>query len=174
MTIYTLDVLLSQFGASPLFHVQSNCCFLTCIQVSQEAGKVVWYSHLFKNFPQFLMIHTVRGFRLVNEAGVEVFLEFSCFFCDPTNVGTLISGSSVFSKPSLYIWKFTYYWSLAWRIWCVTLLACEMSATDLNWIWWSEHSLALPCFVVGMKTDLFYPVASAEFYKFADILTAAL
>ena len=66
---------------------------------------MVRYSHLFKNFPQFLMIHTVKSFRLVNEAGVEVFLEFSCFFCDPINVGTLISSSSVFSKPSLYIWK---------------------------------------------------------------------
>ena len=58
----------------------SNCCFLTCIQVSQEAGKVVWYSHLFKNVPQFVVIHTVKGFNVVNEAEVDVFLEFSCFF----------------------------------------------------------------------------------------------
>ena len=60
----------------------SECCFLTCIQVSQEAGKVVWYSHLFKNVPQFVVIHTVKGFNVVNEAEVDVFLEFSCFFYD--------------------------------------------------------------------------------------------
>ena len=83
----------------------SNCCFLTCIQISQEAGKVVWYSHLLKNFPQFVVIHTVNGFNTVNEA--DVFLEFSCFFDDPTDVGHLISGSSAFSKSSLNIWKFT-------------------------------------------------------------------
>ena len=59
-------------------------CFLTCIQVSQEAGKVVWYSHLFKYFPQFVVIHTVKGFRIVSEAEVDVFLELSCFFCDQT------------------------------------------------------------------------------------------
>ena len=81
----------------------SNCCFLTYIQVSQEAGKVVWYSHLLKNFPKFVVIHTVKGFGIVNKAEVDVFLEFSCFFCDPTDVGTLISGSSAFSKSSLYI-----------------------------------------------------------------------
>ena len=85
----------------------SNCCFLTCIQVSQEAGKVVWYSHLLKNFPQFVVMHTVKGFSIVNEAEVDVFLEFLCFFYDPMDVGNLISGSSAFSKSSLYIWKFS-------------------------------------------------------------------
>src|SRR5574337_730426 len=85
----------------------SNCCLLTCIQISQEAGKVVWYSHLFKNLPQFVVIHTVKGFSLVNEAKVDVFLEFSCFFYDPVDVGSLISGSSAFSKTSLNIRKFT-------------------------------------------------------------------
>ena len=84
----------------------SNCCFLTCIQVSQEAGKVVWYFHLFKNFPQFVVIHTVKGFSIANEAEVDVLLEFPCFFYDPTDVGNLISGSSAFSKTSLFIWKF--------------------------------------------------------------------
>ena len=72
----------------------SNCCFLTCIQISQEAGKVVWYSHLLKNFPQFVVIHIVKGFSVINEAEVDVFLEFFCFFCDPVDVGNLISGSS--------------------------------------------------------------------------------
>ena len=84
----------------------SNCCFLTCM-TSQEAGQVVWYSHLFQNFPQFVMIHTVKGFGIVNKAEVDVFLELSSFFYDPSDVGNLISGSSAFSKTSLNIWKFT-------------------------------------------------------------------
>ena len=81
----------------------SNCCFLTCIQISQEAGQVVWYSHLFQNFPQCIMIHTVK----VNKVEIDVFLELSCFFNDPVDVGNLISGSSAFVKTSLNIWKFT-------------------------------------------------------------------
>ena len=84
----------------------SNYCFLTCIQVSQEAGKVFWYSHLFKNFPQFVVIHTVKGFSVVNEAEVNIFLELPCFFYDPTDVSNLMSGSSAFSKSSFYIWEF--------------------------------------------------------------------
>ena len=82
----------------------SNCCFLTCIQMSQEASQVVWYSHLFQNFPQFVVIHIVKGFSIVNK--VDVFLELFCFFDDLMNVGNLISGSSAFSKCSLNIWKF--------------------------------------------------------------------
>ena len=85
----------------------SNCCFLTCIQVSQEAGQVVWYSHLFQNFPQFIVIYTVKGFGIVNKAEIDVFLELSCFFDDPVDVGNLISGSSAFSKTSLNTWKFS-------------------------------------------------------------------
>ena len=84
----------------------SNCCFLTCIQISQEASQVVWYSHLFQNFPQFIVIHTVKGFAVVNKAEIDVFLELSCFFYDPADVGNLISGSSAFSKTSFNIWKF--------------------------------------------------------------------
>ena len=68
-------------------------------RVQLEAGQVVWYSHLFQNFPQFAVIHTVKDFSVVNEAEVDVFLEFSCFFYDPADVGNLISGSSVFSSP---------------------------------------------------------------------------
>ena len=83
----------------------SNCCFLTSVQISQETGQVVRYSHFLKNFPQFVVIHRVKGFSIVNEA--DVFLEFSCFFYDPRDVGSLISGSSAFSKCSLYLWKFT-------------------------------------------------------------------
>ena len=81
----------------------SNCYFLTHIQVSQEIGYVVWHSHLLKNFPQFVVMHTVKGFSIVNEAEVDVFLELLCFLHDPSNVGNLISGSSASSKPSLYI-----------------------------------------------------------------------
>ena len=98
MTIYSLDILLFLFGTSPLF-------FLTCIQISQEAGQVVWYSHLFQNFPQFIVIHTVKGFGIVSKAEIDVFLEFFCFFYDPVDVGNLTSGSSAFSKSSLNIWK---------------------------------------------------------------------
>ena len=91
----------------------SNCCFLTCIQISQVADQVVWYSHLFQNFPQFIVIHTVKGFGkgfgivnkaegfgIVNKAEIDVFLELSCFFDDPADVGNLISGSSAFLKPA--------------------------------------------------------------------------
>ena len=84
----------------------SNCCFLTCIQVSEEAGQVVWYSHLLQNFPQFIVIHTVEGFGVVNKAEIDGFLELSCFFDDPEDIGNLISSSSAFSKTSLNIWKF--------------------------------------------------------------------
>ena len=85
----------------------SNCWFLTCIQISQEAGKAVWYSHLLKNFPHFVVIHTVKGSGVVNKAEVDVFLKLSCFIDGPTDVGSLISGSSSFSKTTLNIWKFT-------------------------------------------------------------------
>ena len=77
MTIDSFDVLLSQFGTSLLFHVCSNCCFLTCIQISQEAGQVVWYSHLFQNFPQFVVIHTLKGFSVVSEAEVDFWNSFA-------------------------------------------------------------------------------------------------
>ena len=131
----------------------SNCCFLTCIQVFQEAGQVVWYSHLFKNFPQFVVIHTVKGFSIVNEAEVDVFLEFSCFLYDPRDVGSLISGSIAFSKSSLNIWKCSVH----------ILLKCGLenfehylaSVWVSTFVWYFERSLALPFFGIGMKTDLF-------------------
>ena len=85
----------------------SNYCFLTCIQVSQEAGQVVWYSHLFQNIPQFIVIHPAKGSGTVNKAEIDVFLELSCFFHDLVDVGNLVSGSSAFSKTSLNIWTFT-------------------------------------------------------------------
>ena len=128
-------------------------CFLTCIQVSQEAGKVVWYSNLLMNFPQFIVIHTVKGFSIVTEAEVDVFLEFSCFFYDPTDIGNLSVIPLLFLNPVLTpgsSW-YMYYWSLSWRILSIFLLVCEMSTT----VWEFEHSLALSFFGIGMKTDLF-------------------
>ena len=134
------------------FMSSSNCCFLTCIQISQEAGQVVWYSHLFQNFPKFVVIHTVKGFGLVNKAELDVFLELSCFLDDPVDDGSLISGSSAFSKSSLNIWnfmvhillkpgleRFDHYFTSVWdECNCVVV----------------EHSLALPFFRTGMKTNL--------------------
>ena len=126
----------------------SNYCFLTRIQISQEAGKVVWYSQLLKNFPQFVVIHTFPKLQLSQWC----FSGFSRFFVDPTDVGNLISGSSAFSKSSLTSGSswFMYCWSLSWRILSITLLACEMTTVQ-----YFEHSLALPFFGIGMKTDLF-------------------
>ena len=94
----------------------SNCCFLTCIQVSQDAGKVVWYSHLFKNFPQFVVIYIVKGFSTVNEAEVEVFLEIFSIFYDPTHAGNLMFPLPLLNPASTSksSW-FTYCWSLVWE-----------------------------------------------------------
>ena len=107
MTIYSLDILLSLFGTSLLFHVQFKLSLLDLPTGSQEAGMVVWYSHLFQNFPQFVVMHTVKGFGVVNKAEIDIFMELSCFFDDPADVSNLISGSSAFSKTSLNIWKLT-------------------------------------------------------------------
>ena len=139
----------------------SNCCFLTCILTSQEAGKVVWYSHLLKNFPQFVMIHTVKGFGIVSKAKVDVFLELSCFFKDPTDVGNLISGSSAFSKPSLNIWKFMVHVLLKpglenFEHYFASIL-CHWTSLGLEW-----------------KLTFSSPLATAEFSKFGGILSAAL
>ena len=85
----------------------SNCCFLTCIQISQEGGQVAWYSHLFKNIPEFVVVHTVKGFGIVNKAEINVFLEVSCLISDLTAIGNFISCSFAFSKSRLNIWKST-------------------------------------------------------------------
>ena len=125
MTIYTLDVLLFLWEPVCCSMSISNCCFLTCIQVSQEAGQVGWYSHLSKNFPQFIVIHTVKGFGLVNKAEISVFLELSCFFDDLAYVGNLIPGSSALSKTSLNIWKFMPHIllkpGLAFKLWQISI-----------------------------------------------------
>ena len=96
--------------AFPIWNQSVPCPVLTVASwlhiVSQEAGQVVWYPHLFQDFPQFIVIHAVEGFGIVNKAEVDVFMELSCFFYFPTDVGNLISGSSAFSKTSLNMWKF--------------------------------------------------------------------
>ena len=107
MTITALEYSFPDLEPVCSFMSSSNCCFLICIQISQEPGKVVWYSHFLKNFPQFVVIHTVKGFGIVNKAEVGVFLELFCFFYDLTDVGNLISGSFAFSKSGLNILKFS-------------------------------------------------------------------
>ena len=105
MIKYNLDILLPHL--EPVYSMSgSNCCFLTYIQISQETDKVVWYSHLIKNFPQFVVIQTVKGPGIVSKAAVDIFLELSCFSYDSTDVN-LVSGSSAFSMSSLNIWKFS-------------------------------------------------------------------
>ena len=131
----------------------SNCCFLTCIQISQEAGLIVLYSHLLKNFPQFVVIHTVKGFGIVNKTEVDVFVELSCFLDDPVDVGDLISGSSAFSKSSLNIWKFTVH----------ELLKPGLENSELYFasVWDECNCVVVWAFFCiaflwdGMKTDLF-------------------
>ena len=153
----------------------SNCCFLTRIQISQEASQVVWYSHLLKNFPQLVVIYTVKGFRTVSEAVVYVFLKLSCFFYDPVDVGNLISGSSAFSKSSLYIWKFSVHMLLkhslkdfehySVSVWdeCNWVVVFTFFCIALLWDW--NESWVFPV--------LFFP-ATAESSKFAGILSAVL
>ena len=114
---------------------------------------MVWYSHLFQNFPKFIVIHTVKVFSAVKETEGDAFLEFPCFFNDPADVGNLISDSSAFSKSGLYIWNFSVQILLkpGLKDLSITLLSCEMSAI----VWLLGYYLALPFFGIGMKTDLF-------------------
>ena len=151
----------------------SNCCFPSCIQISQEAGQVVWYSHLFQNFPQFIVIHTIRGFGIVNKSKIDVFLELSWFFDDPADVGNLISCSSAFSKTSLNIWEFTVHILLK-----PGLENFEHYFTSV----WDEYNCAVVGTFFGIallwdwneKWTFSSPVATAEFSRFAGMLNAAL
>ena len=147
------------------FMSRSNC-FLTCLQISKEAGKVVWNSHLLKNFQQFVVIHTLKGFSIVNEAEEDVFLEFPCFFYEPIDIGILTSGSSAFSKSSLYIWKFSVY------------ILLKLSLKDFEYYFasmWNEHNCVLvgtlfgiALLGTGMKTDLYW--SSGQLLCFLNLL----
>ena len=150
----------------------SNCYFLTCIQISQQAGQAIWYSHLFQNFPQLVVIHTVKCFGMVDKA-VDVFLELSCFFEDPIDVGNLTSGSSAFSRSSLNIWKFLvhillkpglenfeHYFTSVWGE-CNCAVVWAFFSIAFLWDW-------------TFKTDLFQSCGHCWVSKFAGILSAAL
>ena len=144
---------------------------LTLIQVSQEAGKMVWYSHLLKCFPQFVMIYAVKGFSIVNETEVDIFLEFSFSMIQQILViGSLVPlpflNPACISESSL----FKFCWSLAWRILSKTLLAWEVRAI----VQYFEHSFVLPFLGTGMMMTFSSPVATAGFSKFADLLSTAL
>ena len=151
----------------------SNCCFVTCMQVSQEAGQVVWYSHLFQNFPQFIVIHPVEGFGIVNKAEIDGFFWNSLTF---SVIQWMLAIWSLLPLPFLNLaWtfgssRFMFCWTLAWRILSITLLACETSAI--------VHSLSIlwDCLSLGLEWKLTFssPVATVEFSKFAGILSAAL
>ena len=134
-----------------------NCCFLNLIQMSQETGKMIWYSHLFKNFLQFFVIHIVKGFGIVNEAEIDVFLDLSSFLYDPANVDNLTSGSSAFSKSSLYIWKFSFHVLLK-----STLKDFEHNSTSM----WNECNCIVTWTFLGialLKLTFSSPVATADF-----------
>ena len=151
----------------------SNCCFLTCIQVSQEAGQVVWYSHLFPNFPQFIVIHTVKGFGIVNKAEIDVLLELSCFFpwsrgCWQCDLWFLclfknqLECQEVYGSCIAEAWLGEFstlvYYHVRWVQLC----------SSLSILW---HCLSLE---LEWKLTFSSPVATAEFSKFAGILSAAL
>ena len=150
----------------------SNYCFLTSVQVSLETGTVVWYSHFFKNFPQFV-IHIGKGFHVVDEAEVE----FPCFLYDPVNAGNLISGSSAFSKSVLYIWKFLVHIlskpslenfdHYLVSVWNKCNCAVVWTFFDIALLWnWKSSDVFQSCGHCFWKTT--------EFSKFAGILSAAL
>ena len=151
----------------------SNCYFSTCIQASQEVSKVVRYSHFFENFPQFFVMHTVKYFSIVNEAEVDVFLEFPFFFYDPKMLAIWSLVSSPFSKYSLYIWNLLVHILLK-----PSLKGFEHYLASM----WNEHNCIIvltilwhcPCLGLERKLTFSSPVANAEFSKFAGILSAAL
>ena len=161
MTIYSLGVLLFLFGTRCCSMSNSNRCFLTCIQISQEADQVVWYSHLLKDFPLCCDLHS-QIYGVVSKAEVDVFLELSCFLMIKQMLVIWSLVPLPFQNP---VWTsgsswYMYCWSQAWRIFSITLLVCGMSTIAQ----WFEHSLALLFFGVGMKTDLFQ--ACGHFWVF--------
>ena len=150
----------------------SNYFFLSCIQISQETDKVVWYFYPFKNIPQFVMIHTLKSFSIVTESEVDVFLELYCFFYDPVNVGNLISDSSAFSKSSLNIWKFSVHVLLKPLLENFEHCFARVWDECNHVVVWTLFDIAF--FGVEWKLIFSSPVATAEFSKFSGILSAAL
>ena len=150
----------------------SNCCFLTCIQISQETGQVVRYSHVFQNFPHFIVIYTVKGFGVVNRAKIDDFLELPFFSMIQQMLAIWLLVPLPFLNPA---WtsgssRFTYCWNLPWRILSITLLACEMAqlCSCLNILW---HCLS---WGLVWKPTFCSTVSTAEFSKFAGISSATL
>ena len=161
MTIYSLVVFLSQFWPVNCSMSGPDCCFLTCVQVSQETGK---------SFPQLAMIHTVKDFNVVNETEIDVFLKFPCFLYDPENVAICFLVPLPFSKSGLGIWKLLVHimLNLASNILSITLLAWEMSTI----VWWLAHSL-VPFLGIKDKNWPFLVLwPTARSFRFADILNA--
>ena len=163
------------------FMSSTKCCVLTCIQISQEVGEVVWYSHLFQNFPQFIVIHTVEGFGIVNKAEIDVFLELSCFFDDPVDVGNLISGSSAFSKTSLNIWKFTihillkpglenfeHYFTSMWDE-CTCAVVWAFFGVAFLWDWNEKWPFPVLCPLLSFPNLLAYWVQHFHSIIFQDL-----
>ena len=138
----------------------SNCCFLSCIKISQKAGKVVWYSYLFKNFP-FCLIHIVKIIGVVNKAEVYVFLNSLAFSMiqQMLAIWSLVPLPLLNPRSTSGSSRFMYCWSLAWRILSIFLLVCEMNAI----VQYFENSLVLPFFGIGMKTDLFQSCSHCYF-----------
>ena len=159
----------------------SNCCFLTCIQISQEADQVVWYSHLFQNFPQFIVINPVKGFGIVNKIEIDVFLEFSCFFDDPADVCNLVSGSPTFSKSSSNIWKFSvhvllkphlenfeHYFASMWDE-CNCVVVCTFFGIAFLWHWNENWPFSVLCPLLSFPDLLAYWVQHFHSIIFQDL-----
>ena len=158
MTIYSTALIYSFPNVEPVHCSMpiSNCCFLICIQISQEAGKMVWYFHLIKNFPQFVVIHTVKGFGIVNKADVFSGILLHCLWSK--DVGNLISDSSAFSKSSLNIWKFSVH--ILWKPSLENLELYFASMWDDCVVVWTFVGIVL--FGIGMKTlfSVLWPLLS--------------
>ena len=169
VTIHTFDYSFPNLEPVPCSMSDSNCCFLTCIQISQGWSGIP----ISKNFPKFVVFYTVKSFIVVNEAELEGFMEFSSFFYDPTDVGNLISGSPDFSNSNVYIWKFSIHVLLK-----PSLKDFEHYLTSM----WKEHNFMVvwtffdAALFWGFEWKLIFssPVATAEFSKFAGILSAVL
>ena len=160
----------------------SNCCFLTCIQISQEACQVVWYFHFFKNFPQLVVIYTIKSFHLVSEAEADVLLEFACFLYDSMEFGNLISGSSAFSKSSLNIWdilthkqlkssleNFEHYFASVWEE-CNCVIVWVFFGIAFPWDWNENWSFPVlwHCWVFQLCWHIQCNTFTASFFKISN------